>query len=50
MPEAFSKPCQISKMMRHIESPDIEQFIQGFSDIFSDIQQDSPMLTHALTY
>ena len=30
MAEAYSKPCQISKMMGDIENPDIEQFIQYF--------------------
>ena len=39
MPEAHSKPCQIYKMMRHIENFDIEQFIQVFSDILREIQQ-----------
>ena len=39
MPEGYSKPCQISKMMRNIESPDIEQFNHVFSGIFRDIQQ-----------
>ena len=39
MPEAYSKPCQISKMMRHIENPDIaKKFSQAFSGTFSNIQ------------
>ena len=43
MSEAYSKPCQISKMLRwHVENPGIEQFIQAFSDIFRNIQQYSP--------
>ena len=39
MPEAYSKLCQISKMMRHSEKPGIVrivQFIQEFSGIFRD--------------
>ena len=30
--EAYSKPCQISKMMRHIENLDIVRTV--YSDIF----------------
>ena len=44
MPEAYSKLCQISKMMRDIENPGIViRFIQALSGIFSDIQQYSVM-------
>ena len=39
MPEGHAKPCQISKMVRNIESPDIEQFNEVFSGRFRDIQQ-----------
>ena len=45
-PEAYSKHCQIFKMMGCIEKPDIEQFIQAFSDIFKVIQQYSAMCRH----
>ena len=31
--EKYSKACQICQVIRHIQSPDIEQFIQAFSDI-----------------
>ena len=33
--EAYSKPCQTSKMMRHIENPDIVRI--ACSIIFKDI-------------
>ena len=33
MPETYSKPCQISKMIRYFENPGIEQFDQEFSGI-----------------
>ena len=46
MPTTYSKPCQISKMMRHIEKPglarkdysNIPRHIQGYSAIFSHVQ------------
>ena len=46
MPEAYSKPCQLSKMMRNNESPDIfrtvslgiSKNIQGHSAIFNHVQ------------
>ena len=38
MPAAYSKPCQISKIMRHIDNPEIEQLIQAYSGTFSNIQ------------
>ena len=48
MPEAHSKPCQISKMMKHIENSVIVQKV--YSDIFLDIQGDSAILNHVETY
>ena len=46
MPTAYSKPCQISKMIRHIEKPglvrtvysNVLRHIQGYSAIFSHVQ------------
>ena len=46
MPEAYSKPCQISKIMRHIENPVIIRTVysgicrhtQGHLAIFSHVQ------------
>ena len=46
MPEAYSKPCQTSKIIKNIDNPGkvrAEQIIQGFSGIFRDIQH---MLRH----
>ena len=44
MPEAYSKPSQISKMMRYIENPG---FVRTFySDVFRDIQRYSVMFRH----
>ena len=44
MPEAYSKPSQISKMMRHIEN---SGFVRTFySDVFRDIQRYSVMFRH----
>ena len=38
MTDAYSKPCQVSKMIRHIKNPGtVKQFIQVFSEIFRDI-------------
>ena len=37
MPEAYSKPCQISNT-RHVENPGIEQFFQRYLGTFSNIQ------------
>ena len=42
MSKTYSKPFQISKMMRHIENPGIK-FIQTFLSVFSDIYQYSIM-------
>ena len=39
MPEAYSKPYQISKMMRHIENSGIVKTV--YSDIFRDSQEHS---------
>ena len=36
IPAAYSKPCQISKIMRHIENPGIVRTV--YSGIFRDIQ------------
>ena len=35
IPAAYSKPCQISKIMRHIENPGIVRTV--YSGIFMDI-------------
>ena len=44
MPEAYSKPCQISKIIRHNENPGIVRTIySSISYIFRDIQQYSVM-------
>ena len=40
MPEAYSKPCQISRMMRHIENPGIVKTV--YSCIFRDINNIQP--------
>ena len=40
MPEAYSKPCQISRMMRHIENPGIVKTV--YSCIFGDINNIQP--------
>ena len=44
MPEAYSKPCQISKMMRHIENNGIVRTVH--SDIFRHIQLGSMNCMH----
>ena len=44
MPETYSKPCQISKIMRHIENPGIVRTV--YSDIFKHIQGHSAILSH----
>ena len=44
MPETYLKPCQISKMMRHIEDSGIVRTV--YSGIFSDIKQYSAMFRH----
>ena len=47
MPEVYSKPCQISKMMRHIENPGmVRTVIHTFLGIFKDIQQYSALRRH----
>ena len=46
MPTTYSKPCQISKMIKHIEKPglvrtvysNVPRNIQGYSAIFSHVQ------------
>ena len=30
IPEAYSKPCQVYKMMRNIENTGTEEFVQAF--------------------
>ena len=37
-PEASSKGCRTCQMIMHVQSPNIEQFIQTFSRIFRHIQ------------
>ena len=44
IPEAHSKPCQISKMMRHTESPGTVK--TAYSGIFKYIQGHSAIFTH----
>ena len=54
MPEVCSKPCQTSKMTRHIENPGIVRptdlgifrHIQGHPAIFTHIQAYSGTLNH----
>ena len=48
MPEAYSKPCQISRMMKHIENPGIIRTV--YSGIFRHIQWHSAILSHFQTY
>ena len=58
MPETYSKLCQISKMMRHFENPDIVRtvysyifrHIQGHSAIFSQVQGHLGALMHIEAY
>ena len=58
MPETYSKLCQITKMMRHIENPDIVRtvysytfrHIQGHSAIFSQVQGHLGTLMHIEAY
>ena len=46
MPESYSKPCQLSKMMRHIKNPGIFRtvysgifrHIKAYSAVSSDVQ------------
>ena len=48
---AYSKPCQISKMMSHIENlTQSEQFIQAYAWAFSNIQSCSDMLRNIKVY
>ena len=44
MPAVYSKPCQISKMMRHIENPDMVRTV--YSGIFRYIQEHSAIFSH----
>ena len=48
MPEAYSKSCQISTMISHIEYPGIIRTV--FSGIFSNIQHYSAMFRHIEEY
>ena len=48
MPEAYSKPCQISKMMRHIENSGIVRTV--FSGIFGNIQGYLAIFNHDQAY
>ena len=44
IPEAYSKPCQISNMMRYIENPDMVRKV--CSGIFRHIQEHSAIFSH----
>ena len=46
MHEAYSKPCQTSKQMRHIENP-WHSLRTVYSDIFRHMQRHSAILSHA---
>ena len=55
IPEAYSKPCQIYKMMRHIGNPDIVRTVffrqfQAYSETFSNIQQRSVIFRNTKAY
>ena len=50
MPEEYSKPFQISKMMRHIENPGIVRTAYSFSGMFRDIQKYPAMFRHVEGY
>ena len=58
MPGTYSKPCQMSKMMRHIENHDIIRtvvlgifrHIQGHPAIFSPVQAYLGVLGHIEVY
>ena len=51
MSEAYSKPRQLSKIIKHIENPGkSEYFIQVFSGIFRNIQQYSALFRHIEKY
>ena len=58
MPTTYSNPCQISKMMRHIEKPglvrtvysNIVRHIQRYSVIFSHVQALWETLRHTEPY
>ena len=58
MPTTYSNPCQISKMMRHIEKPglvrtvysNIVRHIQRYSAIFSHVQALWETLRHTEPY
>ena len=48
MPEAYSKPCQISKMMRHIEIAGIVRTV--YLGIFRHVQGHLAILRHTQAY
>ena len=48
MPKAYSKPCQVSKIMRHIENYDIVRKV--YSGIFRHIKGHSAILSHVQAY
>ena len=48
MPEAYSKPCQKSKTIRHIKQPDTVRTV--YSGIFRHIQGHSAVIIHAQAY
>ena len=48
MSESYSKPTQISKMMKQVENPDIVKAV--YSDIFKHIQGLLPIFSHVQAY
>ena len=48
MSESYSKPSQISKMMKQVENPDIVKAV--YSDIFKHIQGLLPIFSHVQAY
>ena len=44
IPATYSKPCQISKMLRHTENPDVIRTV--YSGIFRHIQGHSAIFCH----
>ena len=48
MPKEYSKPCQIPKMMWHIENSGIVRTV--YSRIFRDIQGHSAIFSQVQTY
>ena len=48
MPTTYSKPCQISKMMRHIEKPGLVRTV--YSNILRHIQRYSAIFSHVQAF